>query len=932
MKHKSLLAGLMTCALAFAPGVASATAASNAGATSSDVSFATPQDGLPFAWSGEVGQDGKLHAVFTAPTATDQQLFDVSVSAEGSKKPLYTGKLQGRKDALRIKGLEAGQTYLYHIRSTDGHGNKSNVTLTYTGELVLQTKQDAAGQTTDVHLQLGDVQTNTILDPTQTQSLTIFTHTEAESNDTSGTANSLTLGDDTYGKINQVGDIDWYKVQSYQDGTAHLWLGAIPAGNDYDLYVYDQNLTRLDYSIRGSNYDEMISALPVTANQTYYVKVIGYNNSYDANQSYDLRVTASTSTSTTADEYEHNDAFADATSISNNTSIYANLNATTDADYYRIYVPLRSNFHLDLTNIPTDTDYDVRLYDQEETTLDYSLHASNTDEAIDYTLDPGYYLVKVYSYNGSSDSDYRLQLSTKTIPVILFPGIGGTQLMANDDLTWFSLWDALLINAPLKHNLALAPACSGCADVVAKNSDVTITPNTNDYGLEGISYLSSYHLSMAAYYQSFIADLKKAGYVPGRTLFGFPYDWRLDNHSHNARLTSTINQALSASGADQVQAVAHSMGGLVLKDYLLNNTAMQSKFDQVITVGTPFLGAAMASKAVALGGYNFGIPILMDSTGEVISENAPAVYQLTPSQEYDNRLQAQLGRTSYRYIDIWGNQTDYTHDQLTAKYPNQALVDQADARHAQWDSAYPGVRQYHIVGDTKNTVTAYNYWVMKDLFTWHYLEYVMTKGDGTVPLLSATDTGNASSTFYYSSADHTGLVKDSATRKQLLDFLKGESGKVENGIRTAADASIMPELTADSLTSSDVSFNGMRIDLDNKKTGVHQVIQFRDDGSLDEENSSAELMPKFARLDDGTYNLQWFTNKYDDYDMTVQTADGNEYIVAKYDLTASGPTNRYTFGKVQPTATQPLTFKQVNGVTSVYEGSNALNGQQLTLN
>lgn len=938
MKQNRLIAGLMTLALALAPSVTSA--AGNFPATEAPhAQTAYSEADQPFTWTAEAGENGKLQLAFTAQNLGTHQQLELSLSDPATKTPLYTGKLHGQKDTLRLKDLQHGTTYLFNVRITDTTAsNKSTdntfapATLTYTGELTLQAKQDAAGRITDLSIQTGNLHAHTSQDPAQNPSVILMPHYEAESNNTYTSANSLILGDDTYGKIQAAGDIDFYKIQFAQSGTAQFWLGSIPAGTDYDLYIYDQNQTQIARSIRGSNYDEMINGLSVTANQPYYVKVYGYNNTYNANQNYNLRVTASATPSTSADLYETNDAFTSATSVGNNTTISANLHTSTDADYYRLYVPLRSDFKLSLTNIPTDTDYDVRVYDLEEKSLAYSLRASNTDEAIDLTLDPGYYFVKVYPYKGSSTSNYSLSLSTKTIPVILFPGIGGSQLNANGNLTWFDIWDALLINAPLRHNMALAPACAGCTDVVQKNSDVTITVNTDNYGLEGISYLTNYELSMAAYYNSFINDLKQAGYVPGKTLFGFPYDWRLDNRSHAPLVTNKVNQALTASGATHVQAVAHSMGGLVLKDYLLNNTAEQSKFDQVITVGTPFLGAALASKAVALGGYNFGIPIIMESTGEVISENAPAVYQLAPSQAYENKLQALYGRPTYKYIDIWGNQTNYTHAQLTAKYPNQALVGQADSRHSQWDGSYPGVKQYHIVGDTKNTVSAYNYWVMKDLFTWHYLEYIYTKGDGTVPLFSATTTGNTGSTFLYSNADHTGMVKDSATRKQMLNILTGKSTTIASGIRTAADTSNMAALTATSLTSSDISFNGLKINLTNKKTGARQLIQFRDDGTLDAENSTADLMPQFAKLEDGTHNLQFFITKYDDYDMSVQTTDGTEFILAKYDLTASGADNRYTFGKVQHTAAEPLTIKQTNGVTSVYEGSNSLSGQQITLN
>ena len=900
------------------------------------------QAGTPFMLESVLGADGQVQTTFRyLGKTTATQRVELVVSKPGSKQSVFEGKLQGSRQELNITGLTAGETYSYNVKVTDQRSEKSakvnkdsyTATDSYAGDFTIHTKQEGSGAVQDVHLQLGEVFSNSSFGITEGEVSAFLTTYEVESNNSFASANTLIAGDDIYGKISSSTDTDYFKVRFYTTGKTNLWLGSIPSGTDYDIYVYDQNFNQIASSLRGSNYDEMISGLSVTADQNYYVKVVGYNSTFNTNQYYSLHASSSTAAAANADAYEANDSFAVATSVGNNNTLYGNLPTTTDADYYRVYVPLRSSFTLGLTNIPSGADYDVQVYHANQQWAASSVRSSNADESIAVTLNPGYYYVKVYPYSGSSTSNYTLSLKTKTIPVILLPGIGGSQLNANGSLTWFDLWDALLVNAPLVNNLSLVPACAGCTDVVQKNSGVTVAPNTNNYGLDGIEYVSNVHLGPTEYYKNLINDLKTVGYVPGQTLFGFPYDWRLDNRYHHSLLTSKIEGALSASGASKVQLVAHSMGGLVAKDYMLTDAPMRAKIDQVVTVGTPFLGAGLASKAIALGGYNFGVPILFDSTGEAISKNAPAVYQLAPSQKYEDLVVAKLGRPTYRYIDIWGNRTDYTHAQLNAKYPNQALAGLADSRHSGWNNSYSGdVKQYHIVSDGHDTVTAYNYWVMKDVLHWHYLEYVMSKGDGTVPLLSATQPGTSAATFFYSSADHTGMVKDAATRAKIVKLLMGDAASAVSGIRTSANTMAMNALTANSLTSQQVSFNGMTIEARNKKTGATEYVKFRSDATLDHENSTASLMPQVALMEDGTYNLQFFINKNEDYEIRVNSTDNTQFYVAKYELTDAGAGNRYYFGQLTNTASTPITIAQQSGVTTITQGGQTITGTQFGMN
>ena len=63
--------------------------------------------------------------------------------------------------------------------------------------------------------------------------------------------------------------------------------------------------------------------------------------------------------------------------------------------------------------------------------------------------------------------------------------------------------------------------------------------------------------------------LKKDGYIEGENLFTVPYDWRLSMENSVLLLNKKINEAKTKSKTGKVNVIAHSMGGLLFKEYLL---------------------------------------------------------------------------------------------------------------------------------------------------------------------------------------------------------------------------------------------------------------------------------------------------------------------------------------------------------------------------
>lgn len=427
-------------------------------------------------------------------------------------------------------------------------------------------------------------------------------------------------------------------------------------------------------------------------------------------------------------------------------------------------------------------------------------------------------------------------------PVILFPGIGGSQLWGipnyynsdsgnGSDIVWVDKFtdhpsiDLIVNNEELIYNLELKHAASGgVADVVPTHSDVRIWALTDDYGLKGISHLDADDWDLTAYFNHMIDRLQASGYVAGRTLFGFPYDWRQDYDKSFDRITQTINQALTSSGASSVDIVAHSQGGMLMKSYLLAHPEMAPKINHYVTLGTPFLGAPLAARATStkLGGYNFSLTgLVKNSTGLTIAKTSPAVYHLAPSYRYEQLMFSTYGRgtinstNSPNYIPTNATQSYYT--QLRNFESDNALFDYASQKHSAWDTTAPSVQSYHIISDSVSTETAYNYnycsscWFSDP----NQVDYIMKAGDGTVPLLSAQNPGGTNGQMYYvhsgsqgKTVDHMGLVSDDNVISKVIGILQGYPNTPIPGIDGMANTSLNNKtLTSYSLTADLNDFN-----------------------------------------------------------------------------------------------------------------------------
>ena len=93
-------------------------------------------------------------------------------------------------------------------------------------------------------------------------------------------------------------------------------------------------------------------------------------------------------------------------------------------------------------------------------------------------------------------------------------------------------------------------------------------------------------------YDNLLKTLEGNGYEEGKNLFSFPYEWRQSNVGAATLLATKINEIKAKTNWPEVDIVAHSMGGLVARQYIAQAYSNGGNVDQLITLGTPHNGSS----------------------------------------------------------------------------------------------------------------------------------------------------------------------------------------------------------------------------------------------------------------------------------------------------------------------------------------------------
>lgn len=96
---------------------------------------------------------------------------------------------------------------------------------------------------------------------------------ESENNDSYLRADRTYDDYDSHGLMNSTSDVDYWVVSFPYGGRANFYLGRIPSGKNYDMYIYSSNGTSLLRSSTNSGNTSELVSMSVSANTNYYIKI-----------------------------------------------------------------------------------------------------------------------------------------------------------------------------------------------------------------------------------------------------------------------------------------------------------------------------------------------------------------------------------------------------------------------------------------------------------------------------------------------------------------------------------------------------------------------------------------------------------------------------------------------------------------------------------
>jgi pimeloyl-ACP methyl ester carboxylesterase len=247
-------------------------------------------------------------------------------------------------------------------------------------------------------------------------------------------------------------------------------------------------------------------------------------------------------------------------------------------------------------------------------------------------------------------------------------------------------------------------------------------------------------------YDDLLAYLRALGFRDGQTLFPFAYDWRQSNYETAQRFDVFV-QEQPALRDGQFDVVAHSMGGIVAKVWMLEYGGAR-RVHKAIYLGTPFHGSMNSLGTLTEGWGSFLNYIVggIDTIRNTIL-SFPAVYELFPSYARSCRLG---DARAHELLNIYDPELWNARGWLPPAYregQSRAEAFRSNLRRAElladlMRRPIAGVREIKIAGDNQST-RLYLYVGRTDQ-SWRSWAFSFNRGDGTVPLWSAADasTGN----------------------------------------------------------------------------------------------------------------------------------------------------------------------------------------------
>lgn len=361
---------------------------------------------------------------------------------------------------------------------------------------------------------------------------------------------------------------------------------------------------------------------------------------------------------------------------------------------------------------------------------------------------------RVVDQRGSPVPGVEVTAVRQTPPVIFIPGIGGS-ILKDPGKPW-PLWPNVLepdselqtmvrvLNGSLPLNAAktIMRRMAGSADQLMLDpgngyATSLVAPdvirwivNTDAVKLNDVygSFLSTKLQAELGYRPYQLTQLPGYGcdttqQAAQPTLFVFPYDWRLPVEESAARLANYVACVQRYHPNEMIDIVAHSMGGLVARRYILAQTeaGQPTHIRRLITLGTPWLGAPKALYALLTGNFDTAVNLALLDTDvfKRLVATFPGAHALLASERYYALAASRYSYPAPLRESGWdmdgknGAQDVYTYPTyksllntwFSAVEP-LTINEQLHSRAGQddWTGDASSIEYYHILGDAEKTI------------------------------------------------------------------------------------------------------------------------------------------------------------------------------------------------------------------------------------
>ena len=267
-----------------------------------------------------------------------------------------------------------------------------------------------------------------------------------------------------------------------------------------------------------------------------------------------------------------------------------------------------------------------------------------------------------------------------------------------------------------------------------------------------------------------------------------PYDWRSSLSIAAAKLKNKIGEVLEQASGQQVVMVAHSMGGLVVKQLMIDEKAVYNKLAQrnnfrMVFLGTPWRGSYLVPYTLLGYGRNINVVSLIDAIhrkSELLDyfRKYEGFLQMLPQNTEDG------GSDKFEDSSIWNKLKKIKPDNIGKPTNSDLTKISAHFKQAQKENFDDELSNaYYIAGLKNKTVSGIN----TEFRTWlgkRRLKFIKTKmGDGSVTwelgIPKQFKEAGGKDRLFYSKIEHGQLANEKGIFAALEDiFQNGTTSKL----------------------------------------------------------------------------------------------------------------------------------------------------------